>query len=56
MQHVGISLSIVTYSCYLRSCDTEGSISYGQEVHMEVGKKGFEKESSYRKHLDWYVC
>ena len=48
MQHVGISPSIVTYSCYLRSCGTEGSISYGQEVHMEVVKKGFEKDHLIR--------
>ena len=34
MEHAYISPSIITYICYLRSCGTKGSISYGQEVIM----------------------
>ena len=44
MQHVRISPSIINYICYLRSCGTKISINYGQEVHMEVVMKGFEKD------------
>lgn len=38
----GISPSAVTYLSSLKACTSLGSVSRGQEIHMEIIKRGFE--------------
>lgn len=42
LQHEGICPSAVTFSCTLKACGSLGALTTGQELHIEVIKRGFE--------------
>ena len=56
MQREGLSIGLASYSCALKACGSIGAIVKGQEVHMEIERKGFiERDVMGNCLVDMYV-